>query len=166
MENRLFSFPGGRDTLKHLSLHQLWRTRSPPPCLPSMKGGSRTRKVLAKKMDGEHKCSFYGRPGSGGYGSRAGATCSKEPLITHPARGTGPVGRDRAARDPWRARGGADRSGLSGPRSRGLYDTALARGTGRGWLRGRRLLHAVHLAVNLERSSLARTTKYRACALK
>lgn len=59
------------------------------------------------------------------------------------------MGRGRAARDPRRARGCMDRRGLSGPYSRGLYDTALARGTGRGWLRGRRLFHAVHLAGTL-----------------
>lgn len=54
---------------------------------------------------------------------------------------SGGAGRGRAARDPRRAREGTDQSGLSGPRSRGLYDTALASGTGRGCLRGRRLLH-------------------------
>lgn len=68
-------------------------------------------------------------------------------------RGASPARRGRAARDPRRARGGKDRGGLSGPHSRGLYDTALARGTGRGWLRRRRPLHAIYLSVSLARNS-------------
>lgn len=139
------------------------KLRSPLWCLSSVKRGSRTHKELARKRVGERECALHQCPESEGCESGSAVTRNRSLRTTRQALGTGQTrrneagwgeaGRGREARDPRRARGCMDRRGLSGPCSRGLYDTALARGTGRGWLRGRRLLHAVHLAVTLALNS-------------
>lgn len=169
IERRHFLFSNAPDRLK-ISLYSIQGAEESPRCLPGCeKGGLWTRRCWrGKGVDSSSPLLAHalGRKAAGLAGS------NETPFLTHHAPGAeqcvgaGPAGRGRAARDPPRARGGTDPGGLSGPHSRGLYDTALARGTGRGWLRGRRPLQDVHLAVSRELSSLARNRKYRACALR
>lgn len=132
----VFSFPKRTRQAEDRSPHQPRRPRSPPGCRPSSGRGR-----------GTHRCwrgncgTLFKERGSDCCGSAARSRSSyttRGRSARSATRSARPAGRGRAARDPQRALGGKDRGGLSGPHSRGLYDTALARGTGRGWPRRRK----------------------------
>lgn len=95
MEKGLFSFSKRGRQAEDRSLHQPRRPRSPPRCVLSMERGSGTRKVVARKQGGEHKCAFQECPGSEGCGA-GGATHSEEPLSAHQKLGAGPAGQGGA----------------------------------------------------------------------
>lgn len=143
----VFSFPKRIRQAEDRSPHQPRRPSSPPGVSPAGKGapapvgaGEEDVGALFRK---ESLIAAGQQRGVAPHSPRAGRWARS------PARSARPAGRGRAARDPQRARGGKDRGGLSGPQSRGLYDTALARGTGRGGLRRRRKpIHVVNLAVS------------------
>lgn len=152
MERGYFLFPRGQDRLK-MGIHINPGGQAVPRGVsPAVKGAP------APVGAGEEDVgALFGKEGLIDAGQQRGAaphTPRAGRWARSPTLRARPAGRGRAARDPQRARGGKDRGGLSGPHSRGLYDTALARGTGRGWLKRRRKpVHVVNLAVSHARNS-------------